>query len=353
MKFWKKIGALTMAAALSLSALTGCGGGGSTGGNNTAGGNSASGGDSAGGGSTTATSDVKIGYINLADTDVFCMSRRDAFKTAAEAEGWSVEFTDGNNDVQKQIDQARSFIAKNVNALIIVPCDAAGIVPAVQEANRAGVPIILFGNGAEGADGLEYTFIGSPHTESGYMEGEYFAEILPENASICYLAGTAGLDHAAMRRDGMKKAFADKGRDDITILDDQDGDYVKDEGMRITQAWIQKFGAGAGKVSFQGIVSANDQMALGAMEALKGANIACGADIANGQVAIAGVDGTAEALKAVKEGSMVQTVLQDAPGQGAAAVSVIQTYLTGGTPDPEVLVPYVSVTAENVDQYLN
>ena len=326
MKLWKRIGALAVTAALGVSVLTGCAGGGNS--------NAGSGGS------------AKIGYINLADTDVFCMSRRDAFKAAAEAEGWSVECTDGNNDVQKQIDQARSFIAKGVDVLIIVPCDAAGIVPAVQEANRAGVPIILFGNGAEGAD---YTFIGSPHTESGRMEGEYFAQILPENANICYLAGTAGLDHAAMRRDGMKQAFADAGRDDITILDDQDGDYVKDEGMRITQAWIQKFGTGTGTVDFAGIIAANDQMALGAMEALKGAGVACGAG--EGQVAIAGIDGTDEALQAVKDGTMAQTVLQDAPGQGAA-VDVIKTYLAGETPDAEVLVPYVSITAENVDEYL-
>ena len=261
-----------------------------------------------------------------------------------------MEFTDGNNDPQKQIDQTNSFIAKGVNVIVVVPCDAKGIVPAVQAANSAGIPIILFGNGAEGAENLDYTFIGSPHTESGRMEGAYFAEIMPENASICYLAGTAGLDHAAMRRDGMKQAFADAGRNDITILDDQDGDYVKDEGMRITQAWIQKYGTSAG-VSFDGIISANDQMALGAMEALKGANVACG--MGEGKVAICGIDGTDEALKAVKEGTMVLTVLQDAGGQGAAAVDAIKVYLDGQTPDPEILVPYVAVTAENVDEYLN
>ena len=296
-----------------------------------------------------SAADVKIGYINLADTDVFCMSRRDEFKKAAEAEGWSVEAVDGNNDPQKQIDQTNTFIAKGVDVIVCVPCDAKGIVPAVQAANNAGVPIILFGNGAEGAEGLDDTFIGSPHTESGRMEGAYFAEIMPENAKICYLAGTAGLDHAAMRRDGMKEAFADAGRDDIEILDDQDGDYVKDEGMRITQAWIQKYGNGSG-VDFNGIIAANDQMALGAMEALKGAGIECG--MGDGKVAIAGIDGTAEALQAVKDGQMVQTVLQDAPGQGAAAVEAIKVYLNGEKPEAEILVPYVSVTAENVDDYL-
>ena len=335
MTLWKRILSSAVVGCMSIGMLAGCSG--SDGGSNS-------------GSTADGEKTVKVGYVNLADTDVFCMSRRDAFKAAAEAEGWSVEFTDGNNDPQKQVDQCKSFIAKGVDILVVVPCDAAGIVPAVQEANRAGTPIILFGNGATGADNLDYTFIGSPHTESGKMEGEYFAKILPENAKICYLAGTSGLDHAAMRRDGMKQAFADAGRDDITILDDQDGDYVKDEGMRITQAWIQKFGAGAGKVQFDGIISANDQMALGAMEALKGAGVTCG--IGEGEVKIAGIDGTAEALQAVKNGTMVQTVLQDAPGQGAAAVSVIKTYMAGEKPEPEVMVPYVSVTAENVDEYL-
>ena len=119
--------------------------------------------------------------------------------------------------------------------------------------------------------------------------------------------------------------------------------------MRITQAWIQKYGTGSGTVEFDGIIAANDQMALGAMEALKGANVALGMD----GVKICGIDGTDEAKTAVKEGNMVQTVLQDAPGQGAAAVDVIKTYLAGETPEAEVLVPYVSITAENVDEYLN
>lgn len=335
MKTWKRLASLVMTGALAVGMLAGCGS------------SSDKGGSAA---SKTADSDVKIGYVNLADTDVFCMSRRDAFKAAAEKEGWSVECTDGNNDSQKQIDQAKSFIAKGVDVLIVVPCDAAGIVPAVQEANQAGVPIILFGNGATGADDLEYTFIGSPHTESGKMQGEVFAEILPENANICYLAGTSGLDHAAMRRDGMKQAFEEAGRTDITILDDQDADYVKDKALKTTQAWIQKYSDGKGGVTFDGIIAANDQMALGAMEALKGTQIPLGTG--EGEVAISGIDGTAEALQAVQDGDMVQTVLQDAPGQGSAAVDVIKTLMAGETPDAEVLVPYVSVTADNVADYM-
>ncbi len=341
--FKKKCIAMALSGMMALSALAGCGSTSST--TDTA----AGGADAAAVTDSAAAQDVNIGYVNLADTDVFCMSRRDAFKEAAEAAGYSVEATDGNNDVQKQIDQTKSFIAKGVDAIIIVPCDAAGIVPAVQEANKAGIPVILFGNNATGADDLKYTFIGSPHYDSGYMQGEYFASILPENSNICYLAGTAGLDHAVMRRNGMKDALEKAGRTDVTILDDQDGDYVKDEGMRITQAWIQTFGEGDGKVKFNAIIAANDQMALGAMEALKGANLLTNA----GEIKISGIDGTADAMQAVKDGFMAQTVLQDAPGQGAAAVETIQKILAGEDPGAEVMVPYVSITKDNVDQYLS
>ena len=331
----RRILSMTLAGALTIGAMAGCG---------------ASGGTAASGSGAASGDGAKIGYINLADTDVFCMTREKAFVRAAEEKGWSVSCTDGNNDSQKQIDQAKSFIAQGVDALVIVPCDAAACVPAVEEANRAGVPVIVFGNDLTGADDLDYTFIGSPHTVSGEMEGEYMAEALPENAKVCYLAGTAGLDHAAMRRDGTHSALEAAGRTDVEFLDDQDGDYVKDEGMRITQAWIQKFADGDG-VQFDAIISANDQMALGAIEALKGANIPVGTD--EGEVLVCGIDGSDEGLQNVKDGYMALTVLQDAPGQGKAAVEAIQTILDGGKPDHEINVDYVPVTAENIDEYID
>ncbi len=341
--FKKKCIAMALSGMMALSALAGCGSTAET--TDTA----AGGADAAAATDSAAAQGATIGYVNLADTDVFCMARETAFKTSAEEAGYTVEFTDGNNDVQKQIDQAKSFIAKGVDLLILVPCDAAGIVPAIQEANNANIPVILFGIDASGADTLSYTFIGSPNYDAGYMQGEYFAAQLPQDASVCYLAGTAGLDHSAARRDGLKAALEEKGRSDITILDDQDGDYVKDEGMRITQAWIQKYGAGSGTVQFSAVIAANDQMALGAMEALKGANVLTNA----GEVMISGVDGTADGIQAVKDGFMAQTVLQDAPGQATAAVDAIQKILAGEDAGKEVMVPFVSITKDNVDQYLN
>lgn len=117
--------------------------------------------------------------------------------------------------------------------------------------------------------------------------------------------------------------------------------------MRITEAWIQKYGDGKGGVTFDAIISANDQMALGAIEALKAVELLDGEN----NILINGVDGTSEAIDMVENGYMVQTVFQNGPGQGEAAVSTIEKLLNGEDVDSEVIVPFESITIDNVTDY--
>lgn len=328
MKF-KRFTAMCLAGIMMVGAMTGCG-------------------SSSNGASAAKDSDITIGYINLADTDVFCMTLEKSFVASAEKKGWSVECVDGNNDAQKQIDQTNSFISKGVDAIVLVPSDSTACVPAVEAANNAGVPITcLAANISSDAD-LDWTFVGAYHIQSGADEGDYMAKVLPENASICYLAGTAGIEHASLRRQGTMEAL-EAARDDIKVLDDQDGDYVKDEGLRITQAWIQKYSDGKGGVTFDGIIAANDQMALGAIEALKSAQIPVGTG--DGEVKVCGIDGSDDGIVAVEEGTMALTVLQDAPGEASALANVIESILAGDEVDNEILVNYIPVTADNVAEY--
>lgn len=326
MKRNKQIGAIALAGLFSLSLLAGCSGGT----------------DSAEGGSTDGK--FEVGYVNLANTDVFCMSRIDALNAAVEGTDFNVSVSDGNNDPQKQVDFANSFLAKGVDALILVPSDSEAIVPAVTAANSANVPVICLGIKSNSGD---FIYVGSENYEAGHMQGEYMAETLPENANVLYCAGTAGLQHSADRRQGFQDALKEAGRDDVTILADQDGDYVKDEAMRICDAWIQTYSDGAGGVTFDAIVCANDQMALGCMESLRGAGVLTEA----GEILISGVDGTDEAVQAVADGYMAQTVLQDAPGQAEACLSVLEQLKAGETPESEVIVPFQSIIKDNVADY--
>lgn len=328
MKNLKKLAALGMAGAMTLSMLAGC----SSGDSKPAATDGATGEDGAASGEA-----FTIGYCNGADSDVFMVARKDALiaKVAETGANIDLQFADANQDSTKQLGDADTFIAKGVDALVLVPNDAEAIVPAVEAANAAGIPVICLGIKAASGD---YIYVGSENYDAGHMQGEYMAETLPENAKVLYLAGTAGMDHSAARREGFQAALTEAGRDDVEILADLDGDYQMAKAMQITEDWIQKF------PQFDAIVAANDQMALGAVEALKGANRLEG-------VQVTGVDGLAEAYAAIKADEMVQTILQDAPGQADAAYGVIEKLMAGQDAGSEVLVPFQSVTKENVDEF--
>ena len=286
--------------------------------------------------SKKTSSQFTVGYANMADSDVFVMARKNAVISAAEGLNFDFQFSDANNDIQRQLDQVDIFIAKKVKAVVIVPVDSTGVVPAVKKANAANIPVVCLG--IKGGDG-DFIFVGSQNYDAGYMQGELYGKLLPPDAKVLYLAGTAGMDHSRDRRIGFNDALKKANRNDVQILADMDGDYVRATGMRITEDWIQTF------PQFDGIVAANDQMALGAVEALKAANRLQG-------VLVSGIDGITEAVQAVKDGIMVQTVLQNAAGQGTACLEVLKKIANGESVEKEIFVPFESIVKENADQYL-
>jgi inositol transport system substrate-binding protein len=279
-----------------------------------------------------------VGYINMADSDVFATVRKQALLdlVKAEAPNSEIKTADANLDIQRQLDQADVFISQKVDCLILIPVDFEGVTPAVLRANAAGIPVICIGNRASGGD---HVFIGSQNIEAGKMQGELFARLLPPNAKILYLQGTAGLDHARDRHDGFFNTLKEAGRADITVLADMDGDYTREKGMKLTEDWIQAY------PQFDAVVSGNDQMALGAVEALKAARRL-------GGVLITGVDGTADARNAIKSGEMTQSILQDADGLAVATVDAMKKLFNKEAIDQTIWVPFKSITADNVDQYL-
>lgn len=320
---------MILAAVMTMAALAGCGGG-----------------SSSSSGSADSGAAAKIGFVNEANTDVFDNTRMTALQTLAdEVGGYNIEYSDANLDIQKQIDQANTFLSKNVDVLMLVPCDSDGIIPAIQNANNKGTPTICFGIKANGGD---FIFVGSNSYDAGHMQGELMAEMLPENAKVCYLAGTAGLEHSILRRQGFQEALAEAGRDDVEIIEDQDAQYTKAKAMEKVDAWVQKYADGKGGVTFDAVVAANDQMALGAVESLKGANILKG----NNEILISGIDGTPDGVAAVANGYMVQTVLQDAAGQAKAGLEAVDKIMAGEQiPGNEIMVPFVNITQDNVADF--
>jgi inositol transport system substrate-binding protein len=278
----------------------------------------------------------KIGYANNDDTDFFDKFKRDEFEKLSKTDpGIQAAFTNANVDMQKQLDQIDNFIAQKMNAIIICPVDNVGITPAIQKANAANIPVICIGVNSEGG---EYTYVGTEYIDAGIRQGKYMAEHLPQNAKILYLGGTPGYAHSRDRRQGFLDTLS-AARPDVTLLAEQAGMYERTKGMQIMEDWIQTF------PQFDGIIAANDQMALGALEALKGANRLSG-------VLIGGVDATKEACQAIKNGEMAISILQSAPDIARGTYDAIKKLQKGEKVEKEIIIPHENVTIDNVDKYL-
>ena len=167
------------------------------------------------------------------------------------------------------------------------------------------------------------------------MQGEFMKDKLPKGAQILYLQGQPGLSHSKERLDGFTKAMA--SRTDVKVLANLPANYDRAEGMKITEDWVQRF------PKFDAIIAANDQMALGALQALKTAG--------RKGVLISGIDGTADALNAIKSGDMAQSIFQNAKGQALGAFEVVQMIEKGQPLPKEKLVPFESIVKENVNNY--
>lgn len=285
----------------------------------------------------TTSAKIVIGYANSDDTDVFCTSRKTAFNTKIKTDSnIKVEYSDARSDINKQLGQIDNFIAEKVKAIFIIPVDYDGIVTGIKKANAVGIPVICIGNQSSGG---EYTFIGSDNYDAGKMQGEFMLSKLPKNAKIVILQGTSGLYHAKERLQGFTDACIDK-RPDVKVLSSIDGNYDRAEGLKIVEEWIQIF------PKFDAVIAANDQMALGAIQALKTAKRLQG-------VLISGVDGTIEARNAIEVGEMSQTINQDAIAQADKSYEVLQTIIKANKPPKQILIPFESITKDNVDKFLN
>ncbi|GLR46113.1 hypothetical protein GCM10007880_66310 [Mesorhizobium amorphae] len=274
-----------------------------------------------------------IGYSNLADSDVWLKKLKTDFETAASADpSFNVVFGDANGDVSKQLDQIDNFIAQKVNAIVVLPVDYDGIVPAVEKANEAGIAVIAL---AIRSHGGKYYYVGSSNLDAGRLQAEFMHDKLPKDAKIVYLQGTLGLYHSNERL----KGFLDNlKRPDVTILATQSGDYDRAKGMAVTEDWIQSF------PQIDGVVAANDQMALGALQALTAAG--------RTGVLISGIDGLQDTLKSIVDGAVAHTVFQNATAQAKAAVAVLEKIKAGETVPEETIVPFEPITKDNVKNYI-
>ena len=281
----------------------------------------------------TGGSSDRVIYANYDDSDGFCGQIKDAFAAKAQADGIEVEFLDAKSDGNMQIDQLNEAISGGAGAIILLAADGTSIVKTIEKANDAGIPIITVNRSVAGGKVLRAY---SDDKEAGRMQGEYMAAHLPPNAKVVYLQGDGTQGSAVGRWEGFKEACLDK-RPDVQLLSLVDAGWSKAEALKTMMLWMNMF------PEINGVVAGNDEMALGAVAALKGANRLKGC-------LVSGVDATPAGLAAVETGEMAQTVKQDAKAQGEGALTLAEGFIKGDPPSGDLAIPFTSITADNIAQ---
>ena len=287
--------------------------------------------------STSQKSDkVKIGVTLMDFSTEFGIGLKDYMTAKADAMG-DVELTvvDAGGDAAKQLQQVETFISKKVDAIIMQPQEQEACSPAIDKAKAAGIPII-------NCNSLTITepdaYVGSNDSESAEIAMTYIAEQLGGKGNVLMMHGHPGQTAEVKRTEGAMDILAQNP--DMTLLDEQTADWDRAEAMTLMENWIQAYGDQINAVFCQ-----NDEMALGALNALVQAG-------KKDNVLVVGVDAIDDALQSVKDGKMDATVYQDCKGQAEGAIEAAYKLAKGESVEKEILIPFILVTTENVDEYL-
>ncbi|MEC1716357.1 ribose ABC transporter substrate-binding protein RbsB [Schinkia azotoformans] len=257
-----------------------------------------------------ATDSMKLGLSISTLNNPFFVTLRDGAEAEAKKQGIQITTIDAQNDPAKQISDIEDLIQQGVTALIINPTDSAAVVSAIESANNAGIPVITVDRSAEGGEVVAH--IASDNAAGGKMAGEFILETLGNKGKIVELEGIPGSSAARERGEGFHSAV--DGVEGVKVVAKQAADFDRAKGLTVMENILQ------GNKDIQAVFAHNDEMALGALEALAAAGLK--------DVLVVGFDATEDAVKAVEDGRMGATVAQkpDLIGQKGVetAISVIK-----------------------------
>jgi ABC-type sugar transport system substrate-binding protein len=255
---------------------------------------------------------------------------------AKELGNVEVIVTDGGGLAENQVAQCETFVTQGVDAVIISPYDAEGCIPAAQACIDGGVPAIT--SKVEISDqSLVQSYVGANDFDGGAMEMEHMAEALGGKGNIVILEGPTSISAAILRMEGINSVL--KNYPDIKILYSQPADWMRDLAMQTMENWLQ-----LGE-QIDGVVAHNDEMALGAYDAIKDAGL-------EKEIKVIGLDAIPAALESVKSGELIATVLQANEEIGRKAVDIALMLAKGEKVEETYYIPFVLITQDNVGDYL-
>lgn len=264
----------------------------------------------------------------------FCMRMDNAAQKWAEDNGVKYKSYDGNNDAAKQLEQVETMIADGVDAIILNPQDADACSACVDAAVEAGIPIVGV-NTMVNNDNLT-AYVGSQDVSAGEDIMKYMIDYMEKDAfNIVVIEGPMGQSAQLQRIEGISNILKDYP--DIEILAQNTANWSRSEAMTLMETWITTYGD-----EIDAVVSENDEMALGAREAIEAAGM---------DIPCIGIDGITDAVAAVENGKMIASDFQNAEGQITGALETAVKSVNGEEYEKELWIPFEMITPDNYKDY--
>lgn len=239
-----------------------------------------------------------VGFSQVGAESGWRTANTESIKSEAAKRGIDLRFSDAQQKEENQIKAIRSFIAQGVDVIAFSPVVETGFEPVLQEAKKAGIPVVLSDRAVKVSDPSLYKcFLGSDFIEEGKRAGNEAIKLTDGKAGIAELVGTVGAAPAIDRAKGFREAIA--SHPDMKILLSQSGDFTRAKGKEVMEAFLKSPQAKEITLLF----AHNDDMALGAIQAMEEAGIKPGQDIK-----IVSIDGVKGAFEAMKDGKLNVTV---------------------------------------------
>lgn len=257
-----------------------------------------------------------VGFAQAGAESAWRVAETQSIRDTAAERGVDLRFTDAQGRQENQIAAVRNFIAQGVDAIILAPIVETGWEGVLMEAGDAGIPVILVDRGVEADENLYATLIASDFVAEGRMAAEWLAEKTDGKAKIIELQGTPGAAPAIDRKKGFENAIA--AYPEMTIIASQSGNFNIQEGRAVMEALLTQH-----RDEVTAVYAHNDDMALGAIQAIRGAGLRPGGD-----VLIVSVDGVKGAFEAMVAGDLNCTV-ECNPLLGPLAFDAVEKVLAG------------------------
>ncbi|WP_457664279.1 substrate-binding domain-containing protein [Sinorhizobium medicae] len=260
---------------------------------------------------------------------------------AAKLDGVTVQVEDAQNDTSRQLDQVQNFVSSGVDAIIVVAVDGDGTPALTKIATDAGIPIVYANHPPADVDKLPETaaFVGSNEIDSGTLETKEVCRLLGGKGAAYVLMGPLNNHSSLIRTKDIHDVIATDECKGMSVIEEQSANWDRLEAANIMTNWLS-----AGR-EFDAVIANNDEMAIGAIQAMKAAGI----DMS--KVVVGGIDATPDGLAAMAAGDLDVTVFQNAIAQGAAAMDAAVALARDQKTERQIWVPFELVTPENMKDY--